>query len=538
MTDRTSLSSLRARRRWIALWLLVAIAPLIPYALPLAQQALSDTPLAYLVWIPPIGFAWAVWVLREHPDYNNDLETNLILGSGLVGIVGLILVAGPSMWPYSFVGQEMGLVLWPLWALGTAWLVFGVTVTPRIAAPLIYLVFAWPPPLTWLITRVQGLLTTTALAATHLGAGALPWIAARSSGTFLVQHGSAMVPVIINSACSGADSVLAVAIVLPVLLAQFAGRWQAKAALVALGAVLALVLNLLRLGLLILALHLWGSYLAFDVLHPVLGFVLFALLVVLLLRVTIALGLSPHDTAKPFAALRGPSLATVVVAVIAALVVTFSLLPLIYARNELPGTSVPVKSTNLARIAPQLPGFRRVLIGRFDDASVLGSGSSSIAYAYSTPQGAYVLAQIYETPNLGALESYTYGNCVAYHGDRTVATLPFLVGSGKVAKEYGVFLPPAKVGGTGAPVADAEWTLSVKSGGETIFLRVALSAPAEPAEYWKASYFGSYRRPLGLLALASAPAQGAMPAGLGTSAQVLRQFAADYESALVRAGGR
>ncbi len=538
MNPAADLSRTRATRSWIALWLAVAIVPLLPYAWPLAQQATGDTPLAYLVWVPPIAFGWAVWALRDHPPYNNDAETNFLLGSGIVGIVGAVLATGPTIWPYSFVGQDMGLAVWPLWGLGTAWLVFGVTVTPRIAAPLAYLALSWPPPVAWVIARTQGILTAAALAGTRVAAGSLHWLSAGAQGTFYVQHGSTAVPVVVSAACSGADSVLAVAIVLPVVLTQFHGSLSRKMVLLGFGAVLALALNWLRLGLLILAVHVWGSYMAFDQLHPVLGFVLFALLVLILVRLALALRLVPRSSASPFATLQGPSLASGAIAVAAAAIVTYNLLPLVYARSALPGTPIAAQTADLTRIAPKIPGFRRVLLGRFNDASILGTGSGSIAYAYSTPAGAYVLAQVFETPNLSALNSYTYANCVAYHGDRIVATLPFLLGPRLIAQEYGVLLPPTQLGQQGAPVADAEWTLSMRKGGQTIFLRIALSTPPQKAAYWESRYFAPYRSPTGLLAMQSSPATGAMPRTLAVSAQVLRQFAADYEAALVRTAGR
>ena len=523
--------------RWIPLWLILAAAPLIPYAWPLGQQALADTPLAYLVWIPPIGFAWAVAVLREHPPYNNDLETNFILGTGLLFIAGLVLAVGPVVWPYSFVGARLGLVLWPLWALGVTWLIFGVTVTPRLAAPLAYLALSWPAPAAWFLAPVQGLLTRITVGAAASATRPLHWIAPGGHGVFLVQHLGTAVPVLVNSACSGSDGVLAFTLVLPPLLTRFHGSLRSKAAFVLLGGALAFALNLLRLGLLLLAVHLLGIRWTFDVLHPSLGFVLFALLALILVRLALALQLTPGARTEPWANLKAPGIAAAAVALLASAAVVSSLMPLVYAGDVLPGTAVRVRSTSLGRIAPQMQGFRRVLVGRFDDTSILGAGSRSIAYAYSNPLGAYVLAQIYETPSLAALESYAYASCLAYHGDTTVATLPFVVSQGRVAEEYGVRLPPTRSGGSAAPVVDVEWTLSVRRRGETFFLRVTLSAPPEQARYWRRRYFAAYHPPRGLLAAGAVPARGEMPRKLATSARALRTFAAYYEAALISSAG-
>ncbi len=104
-----------------------------------------------------------------------------------------------------------------------------------------------------------------------------------------------------------------------------------------------------------------------------------------------------------------------------------SLVPLAFARPQLQGTPLQVPSFDLCSLTPQLPGFRRVLLGPFDDASVLGPGARSIAYAYSRPGGAYVRLQVWRTADLGRLESYTYQNCLAYHGDALVATGVFVI---------------------------------------------------------------------------------------------------------------
>ncbi len=526
----------RRPRSWIAAWLILSVLPLLPYAEPLAGQALADTPLAYLVWIPPLGFLWAVWVLADQPSYNDDLETNLILGVGLLFIVGLVLATGPTIWPYSFVGQSLGLLLWPLWALGMAWLLFGVGVTPRLLLPLLYLALAWPPLLAAVVAKVQGALTAVAVEGVHALARSAPWIASGAGGSFLVEHAGHWHPILVSAVCSGADSLLAVAIVLPVVLTRFRGPVWRKGLLVAISGVLALLLNLVRLGLLVLAVHLVGSSFAFDVLHPMLGFVLFLLLVGAEVLGAVILGLRPAGQGLSFQNLRGPGRATALAAVAAGTLVSASLLPLTFARASLPGTPLLVASFSLRRLVPVLPGFRRVLLGRFDDASILGKGSRSVAYAYSTSKGAYVLLQVWMTPNLGVLESYAYQNCLAYHGDRIAATGEFVVRPGVAAQTYAVRLPAAAVGQEGPAVADAEWTLAIMSGGRIRYLRVAASAPAESAGYWPKPFLRPVATPSGVLSWTTSPSQGVWPQSLTVSRAALARFAVAWQEAFSRAG--
>ncbi|MCL6549297.1 MAG: hypothetical protein K6T30_10375, partial [Alicyclobacillus sp.] len=53
--------------RAVLTWVLCAALPVGPYTLPLFQGSLSDSPRAYLAWIPFLAFAWAAWNLLRTP---------------------------------------------------------------------------------------------------------------------------------------------------------------------------------------------------------------------------------------------------------------------------------------------------------------------------------------------------------------------------------------------------------------------------------------------------------------------------------------
>lgn len=506
--------------------------PLVAYIIPLWQSALADTPLAYLIWVPILGFVWAIWELHRAEPYPDDREINFLLGLGLLALAGFILVAGPTLWPFSFIGADAGLLVWPFWVLGVAWLLFGVGVTKPLAWPLAYFLLAWPPLFTVVVARSQTALTTTAVQIIGAIGAHLHWMhAVPPVGTYLIAHGATQVPVYISSACSGADSLLAVIIILPILLTQFIGPAWRKFWLVVAAAVLAVLLNLLRLLLLILSVHLQGPAFALGVLHPVLGLLLFFLLVVLLAVLAVRVGLAPARGDGSLRQLALPGWRRSTTAALAAVVVAVLLAPVVLDRTTLQGTPIVEAQPRLMRVMPHPEGFIRMPLGNYNDASILGQGAVSSAVAFSTRSGAYVMAELWRTPDLGALSSYTYYNCLLFHGSKIVALRPFLVAPQTPAVLYVVELPPPHPGGRSATWLDVEWTISVRLAGRTQYVRIALAAPRQDAQAWAKRYrVGSPKAPSGLMAIAVPSASGQVPAAMRGAAQVLMNFATQFQS--------
>ncbi len=174
-------------------WGVLSLVPLAAYALPLWQNVLADTPIAYLIWIPLLAVLWGASGIRRSAPVNDDSELDGILGGGLLLVVGAALVIGPARWPYFFVMESAGLLLWPLWTLGMAWLLFGVGVTPALLGPLAYLLFSWPPLLGAVATMTQGVLVQVAIASIAHLSQFVPWITTQgqpstSSRKFVPQN--------------------------------------------------------------------------------------------------------------------------------------------------------------------------------------------------------------------------------------------------------------------------------------------------------------------------------------------------------------
>jgi exosortase/archaeosortase family protein len=522
----------------LILWVILSLAPVAGYALPLWQSALADTPLAYLVWVPVLAMAWGTWSLLHLGDYVDDGELDALLGLGLAAAAGFVMVLGLVRWPYTFVGESAGLLLWPLWSLGIAWLLFGLGASRVLLAPLGYLVLAWPPILSLVAAVSQGLLVDFAVRVLNALTPIVNWVGTTSAvGVYLVHTGASWYPVQVSMACSGADSVIAVLIVLPILLTQFLGSLWRKFALILAAVVLAVALNLLRLVMIISAIHLTGPAFGLGVLHPMLGFILFGVLVVAMNALARGIGLQPR--ALPDAATRlAPTSPFRVATALAVSGVLFALLlPLFTFGPGSPGKPIAARTASLSALMPSLPGFSRRLVGRFNDGSILGPGATSLAYAYTAKSGAYVMAELWATTDLGALTSYTYQNCLLFHGETIAVQRSFLLSADKAATEYGVLLPAPTVGGGRSEYADVEWTTAIAYHGTTYYIRAAVSAPPEMTSVWPAFVRGADRLqpPTGVLAMAAAPDQGRWPADFDGGARALAEFAMRFDAAMQRA---
>ncbi len=524
----------RTSTSWLVAWAVLALAPLLPYARPLLGWALSDSPLAYLVWVPPVAMLWAVDNLRRVQAYPDDGELNALLGGTLALVLGLALVGGPHLWPYVFTADDIALLLWPVWALALAWLWFGVGATPALLAPLAFLWLAWPPLMLLVAVHSQGLLLT--LDRTLLGnlARLAPaWLRlAPGTGSVRILHAGRWLELTVASACSGADSILAAAILLPFLLSRSRGDPGRRIALIALALAVAFVLNLLRIGILFVALHAWGEAFALGLLHPVLGSLLFAALAVALAEVAERLDLLPRPKDAGVNTLALPTPARILGGAAAALLVLVGLLPVMTAAPGALGRPIGVRSLVPLALFPALPGLRPVILGTFDDSSILGPASDSAAVAYSDRAGAYALAEIWVTPTLGALSSYGFDQCLLFHGDDVRARRSLVLGPGTLATLYAVAMPPAHIGRAASLYLDLEWSHEVRVRGRSAYVRIALALPPEPSSAWRGQPSRKPTPAPASDALWLAPSSGSVPSVLRPELGRLVALAARFDQGL------
>lgn len=501
---------------WI-LWVLVCTAPLLAYASPLWNNLLADTPIADLVWIPVISILWMMWNLYHlgsaGPD---DAETNAIVGAFLAVIVGGALTLAPGRWPGFFVFNHGGLLLWPFWILAMTWIFWGLSATRRIIIPLVYLLLVWPPIFESLANATQSVLVKWAITVLVALSTTVSWLKpANVVGTFSVLYHQEPVLVVVAQACSGADSLLGSAIIIPALWFVFKGHWRNKLILSVIALASALVLNWLRLAVIVGAVHIIGPRITFEVIHPVLGFFLFALLAVGIVLLVGPFHLEAPTVPPSAQNLIAPGRGRIVSALIIA-GLTFAIsIPLFSVPRGSFGNPAPLAVYNIHRFLPPLPGTVQHRVYYANESSVLGPHSATQAdlYLWNNTTGGQALLEVWSTPSAAALATYGFHACLLYHGDSIAAVKSFQLTPGVVATAYAVNLPPPFVGGPRSTYVDIEWSSAVRAHGRTYNLRWSLAAfpntaPSEPVLASDLQRTPSMR-PLTLLqSMAAPPSQG------------------------------
>lgn len=509
----------------LAIWAILAIAPLAAYAQTLWQNALADTPIAYLVWIPILAVAWGAWNLAAIADaYVDDSEVNLLVGGFLVVVAGFLMAVGSQRWPILFVYDHGGLLVWPLWAMGLAWLLFGIGVTRRLLAPLAYLWLAWPPIFRPIVNLTQAVLTHWAVAILTVSSHLFSWIRpAMPVGNFYVEHGGRWVGIVIAQACSGADSLLGAAILLPLLLTLFRGNGWARAVLVLSALLGALVINWVRLVLLVGSVHWLGGGFTFGVLHPVLGFVLFTALAFFLMWLAWGLGLRAGALpGRP--ALKVGGVGKFLTAAVVSALLFIALLPLFRLPVGSLSNPMPVSTANTFAMLPPMAGFHSVLAYHYNESSVLGAGAYTVARLYANNYGAGVTVEVWNTPDHNKLLSYGFDNCLIYHGNDILSRQSFAMSNGLPVTLYAVSLPPRYLGGARLTYLDLEWQTAVSTPAGVRYLRWSVASYPWISPGWPTVHLTTF--PLhGLDALAVPPSQGKWPASLEAPRVELERFA-------------
>lgn len=498
---------------WV-IWVAVSVVPLLAYATPLWNNLLADTPIADIIWIPIIALGWMVWNLTlgdtSAPD---DAELNAIIGTLLALMVGGLLVLGPERWPAFFVYDHAGLLLWPLWILAMSWLFWGLAGTRRIIIPLIYLLLVWPPIFEGIANATQSILVGWAVGILIAFSHIVNWLTPSSPvGTFSVLYQHHPFLVVVAQACSGADSLLGSAIIIPTLWFLFKGPLRNKLWLSIIALVGALVLNWVRLAIIVFAVHAIGPDITFTYIHPVLGFVLFALLavgIVLLLR---PFHLQPPSQKSLKTQLQPPGWVRITISVAVSGLALTLLWPLFSVPRGSFGNPAPVATFNIKHFLPALSQFAKSKVYYANESSVLGPGSATQADMYTLQSGGsgQALLELWNTPSAGALATYGFTACLLYHGDNFAAVKSFQLEPGVVATAYAVTLPANTVGGPRSTYIDVEWSSAIRVHGTTQYMRWSLaafpqSAPSLPALTAHTSSASSLQ-PLTAIQAMSAPA--------------------------------
>lgn len=336
--------------RRLLLWLFTSIVPVVPFIIPLFRQAFADTPIAYLIWIPIIAFGWSLRNLsytEENKEKKNDRYR--WIGNILSIVTALIWIIGAYYFGDFFFQFTFGLLFWGLWSITSAFVYWGKKAASSIIIPMLYLTLGWPPIYMTLIDWVNPILSNIAIRLLLDFTTFVTWIQFSGTDIFSVgSHAGKQVLVSVTYGCSGSDSVLTILVLFPVLFLLMKGNALLRIGLLFAGCIAVFILNIIRIFLIIFALHWIGYDFAFYVIHPLLGTTFFV--AVILLLAIFGLRTNPN-TIPPASAtinlLPLPWFSRLLIAI--ATLVTIVLIPFYWHPNLMPISPLVLSSLSIVQ---------------------------------------------------------------------------------------------------------------------------------------------------------------------------------------------
>ncbi|KPV42424.1 hypothetical protein AN477_17665 [Alicyclobacillus ferrooxydans] len=463
-------------------WLIVSALPFIPLYGKLLLNLFSDTPEAYLCIVPVLAYVWAFrQLVYEVTDYQDDMELNIILGTSLSVLVLLIVLWGPRQFPLTFYGRSDILLLWPLWGLAMGWLWFGVGVTRWLWKPMAYLILAVPVLYTSLAGWVIGGLQSFTGDASRWLLQSQSWVQWNGS-VGEVTHGTQHIAFSLVTACTGADSILAVLLILVYLWPLYRGFWGLKLVWVLTGMAYAFCGNVLRISFLIWILHESGVSQLFDLVHAGLGLVIFALLSYALVLTGRLFGLVRWEAKQPVKILAVTGKSRTFISMVSTMAFTVMVF-VAWSGNQTNMWRDVVTTTDISiGQYPLIRGYYATGLASYNDSSVLGEGTRSYAVAYSTQSGQYYRVEAWTTPAGWRLQQYSVNNCLSFHGD-TILSRELLRSVVHVhGSLYSVVVPPLSRGMEPDIYAVAAYTFRVQgASGQPVYERIEISTPLRQA---------------------------------------------------------
>jgi exosortase/archaeosortase family protein len=239
-----------------------------------------QSPVAELALVPLLAAAMAVVAAMRHPYLRTVRvgRADIWLGATLLALTAVVegwalVQPGSYVWLMRFDALAL-----PLVASAGVVLLLGVRAVVVLWPALAYLLLAWPLPVAAGVELTSGpvtRLTSSLVQAVFVVLPAAP--STVRQGTDLLVHVSGLrgdVDVAVTSACSGLNGMLGLLVVGIAVLYLYDGRLRGRAAWLAAGLALVLVLNVVRIVGLVVVAALLGPTVALDVLHPVVGIVM------------------------------------------------------------------------------------------------------------------------------------------------------------------------------------------------------------------------------------------------------------------------
>ena len=278
------------RRHWRLIALVViGVVPFGPSLAAMRQFLLADNALGFVPFVPLVCafLFWQRGHMRE-PAVKRDLLLDVFFAVplGIAAIFILFVVPSQLSWYYWL--NRVDLLAFPIWMLACAFLFLGYQQVLRTWPAWTFLFLVWPYPLVRLqVVATQPLVdATTWLAARISGFLALPYNIEGNAFTRSDLPADDPVTLIIGQLCSGTSMMGGALLGGTAIMLLSRGRVISRIRWVILGVAVAFIANAVRVAaLLVVASQNVGF--AVNTLHPILGVVLFILVLgvmVLLLR--------------------------------------------------------------------------------------------------------------------------------------------------------------------------------------------------------------------------------------------------------------
>jgi exosortase/archaeosortase family protein len=456
-----------------------------------------------------------------------------------------ILFFTPPRLSWYFWVYRMDLLAFPLTVAAAGFIFLGYQQVLRAwqAFALVFLV--WPYPAVRLQQLLSDPMTRTTVWVAHRAVdfASLPYEI--DGGVFTSTHlpEGETFAIELGQVCSGSALTIGFLLVGTVVCCLMRGPLMSRLRWLLLGTVLAYALNLVRVGVLLaVAAHVSEGF-ALEVLHPVLGLVLFALLVMGMLFALHAFGLElavngtgSHVLWEPAEgggrALRGVQIATVAVA---SLIAMLALQVQQYAFIGVGDGAPAIDVTSERTILPQVEGWQLQHVKQIAWSDLFGASSRGDIFLYQYPAGPAIVVQVVVADSKATIDRYSLEQCTLFHRG-TIEALQY------------VSLPHGATGVLlhdtyeGVPSSTLYWEQPVRVGGETRDARIALLLDVqEPTKPVDASTLPQARSISGRLGVAlTTRLQGEAVAADDPRALVdleLTELASKVIETMVRTGG-
>jgi len=409
------------------------------YSLVTLLRTLKEqTPLAYLGLVPIIALLLAAAMVRpaagEPPIH--DRQVDYILGVPmLLGALSLDIFM-PIRMSTLFWLYRVDLLALPLFTAGTITILFGVRTLWRLRIAVAFLILAWPLPYTTMLLNTLSLFTNSTLGGLafllhHVEHLATP-VPSQGQGVFLVKHGSSSFPVSVVSACSGVNGVVGYLLISMAFLTLVIGGWIRKMLWLSLGLALVWGSNVVRIFMILFAGHTFGRQFAIDILHPVLGLVVFNIVVVAMVIGMRPFGLVMKFSERPGIGQIGDHVRSAVprVRLAMAVVGVFALVGYV-ANSSLKSYDLVVSSLGAPRLVsfsdnPSHPlGWQVARTNVYTWATpFFGEDSTWYRFAYTfvgdpnatLKSNSQVISDVINTSDVSSFSTYGIEACYSFHG--------------------------------------------------------------------------------------------------------------------------